>query len=90
MKANNKSKIVFGLSILTAVFWCLVQFVDVYHFAVSGALFEMLWLPMIASLFILPVFSLVFLVKEKFSPKSLYLYSLLVILAAAVVLFLRN
>ena len=90
MTTNNKSKIVFGLSTFTAIFWCVVQFVDVYHFAVSGAIFEILWLPMIVALFILPVFSLVFLVKERFNPKSLYLYSLLILLTTAVILFLNN
>ena len=90
MTSNNNAKIVFGLSIFTAIFWCLVQFIDVYHFAISGAIFELLWLPMIASLFILPVISLVFLVKVKFNPKSLYLYSILIILATAVIIFLNN
>ncbi|KYG77155.1 hypothetical protein [Roseivirga echinicomitans] len=84
------AKIIFILSILTAIFWCLGQFVDVYYFAVVGAIFEILWLPMIAMLFVLPIFSLVLWAKEKFNPKSLHLYSFLILLATGLFLMLRN
>jgi len=43
-----------------------------------GTLFEILWLPMLAALFILPVLSFILLVKNKFNPRSLYLYSFIV------------
>ncbi len=78
---NNKyiGKIVLTLSILVSVFWYLVNLIDVYQIAVVGAIFELLWLPMIAMLFILPIFSIVYLVKEKFSVKSFYLYSIIII-----------
>ena len=58
-------KIIFFLSILTAIFWCLAQFVNIYYFAVVGVIFEILWLPVLALLIVLPIISLVFLVKEK-------------------------
>ncbi len=93
MTVINKSKtpkIVFILSILTSVFWCVGQLINVYYFAVVGAIFEIVWLPMIALLIILPILSLIHLVKEKFNLKSLYLYSLLIVLATVLFMIIRN
>ena len=82
-KNSKTAKLVFLLSILVSVFWCLVQVLnDVYRFAVVGALFEILWLPMIGGLFILPIISIIQLVKEKLDRRSLYLYSILIIAVA--------
>ena len=77
-KKFRRSKIVFIASLLTLVISFLAQMVNVYHFAFTGAVFEMLWLPLILLIFILPVISLFFWVTEKFQLKSLYLYSMLI------------
>jgi hypothetical protein len=90
IKISKTSKIVFILSLFTALFWCIGQLVNVYYFAISGAIFEILWLPMLVLLFVLPLFSLTYWVKEKFNLKSLYLYSLLIILSTAVFIYLKN
>ena len=93
MTIINKSKtpiLVLLLSILTSIFWCLAQLVDVYYFSVVGAIFEILWLPMIGLLVFLPIFSLIYLVKEKINLKSLYLYSFLIILTTFLFMILRN
>jgi hypothetical protein len=71
------SKICFILSISILVFWILGKATDVYHFALTGAIFELLWLPMLFMLFVLPVLSLVSLIREKFNLRSLYLYSII-------------
>ena len=76
---SKTSKIIFSLSILASVFWCLSQIINVYSFALLGAIFEILWLPMLAALFFLPIISLVLWVKEKFNVRSLYLYSILIV-----------
>ena len=82
-KNSKTAKLVFLLSILVSVFWCLVQVLnDVYRFAVVGALFEILGLPMIGGLFILPIISIIQIVKEKLERRSLYLYSILIIAVA--------
>jgi hypothetical protein len=93
MTGINKSKapkVVLVLSVMTSIFWCLGQLVDVYYFAVTGAIFEIMWLPMIALIFALPILSLVFLAKEKFSLKSLHLYSFLILLATILLIVSRN
>jgi hypothetical protein len=87
---SKKSKVVFILSIIVSVFWVMGQSFNVYYFAVVGAIFEILWLPMIALLIILPIVSLIYLVKEKFNLKSLFLYSFLILTAAFLYISLRN
>lgn len=90
IKKSKTPKIVFALSVLTSIYWCIGQLVDVYYFAVVGAIFEIMWLPMIASIFVLPILSLVYLAKEKFSLKSLHLYSFLILLATILLIVSRN
>ncbi|MEZ4685923.1 MAG: hypothetical protein R3B47_07595 [Bacteroidia bacterium] len=87
---SKTSKVIFILSLLTAAYWILAQYVDVYRYSIIGVIFEMAWLIMIAGLFVLPLVSLVLLIKEKFSLKSLYLYALLLLLVAGLVMFLKN
>ena len=90
IRYSQTSKIVFILSIFVSVFWFLTYVLDVYHFAITGAVFELLWLPMIIMIFVLPVFSVVQLIKEKFSLKSLYLYSLVIIALLVLFMISRN
>lgn len=85
-----RPKEVFILSILTSVFWCVGTHVNVYYFAVVGGIFEFLWLPMIVLLFVLPILSFFFFVKEKFNLKSLYLYSFLIVLATILFMTLKE
>lgn len=90
IKKSKTPKIVFALSVLTSIYWCIGQLVDVYYFAVVGAIFEIMWLPMITSIFVLPILCLVYLAKEKFSLKSLHLYSFLILLATILLIVSRN
>jgi hypothetical protein len=79
--ANTKiSKIIFLVSILAAIIWILGTTTNVYQFALVGAIFEILWLPLLGVGFILPVISFVLWVKDKFNFKSLHLYSFLILL----------
>lgn len=42
----NLSKIIFLSSLITFVYWLLGNLIPIYKYAVVGALFEILWLPM--------------------------------------------
>ena len=78
---NTKiSKIIFLVSIGAAIIWILGRTTNVYQFALVGAIFEMLWLPLLGVGFILPVISFVLWAKDKFNFKSLHLYSFLILL----------
>jgi hypothetical protein len=83
---TGRSKLVFILSIVVSLFWFPGQVVNVYHFALTGAIFEFLWFPIVATTFILPIVSFIFLVKEKFSLRSFYLYSILIVVTTILVL----
>jgi hypothetical protein len=80
-KNSKTSKVVFILSILSSGFWCFGQLLNVYRFTLVGVLYEILWLPALGILCLMPLFSLLFLVKEKGSIKSLYIYSILISVA---------
>ena len=87
--SNKKASIVvFVLSLIVTLFWLLGNLFDVYQFAVTGALFEILWLPVLALMFILPIIALILFIKDKYSFKSLNLYSLLLVVGTAMVMIL--
>jgi hypothetical protein len=77
---NNStlSKVCFVLSIVVFGFWGTGQIIDVYQHAFVGAIFEMLWLFMLLMLFTMPIIALIFLIKEKFNFRSLYLYTFII------------
>lgn len=89
-KNPKTAKVVFFLSLWVALFWCSVMLVDVYRFALVGAIYEILWLPMLLLIFILPIISLVFWVITKFSLKSPYFYAMLIIALTAVVITVKT
>lgn len=86
-KNSRLSKILFVLSIFVFAYWNIVQIINVYHFAIVGAIYEILWLFMLLGLFGLPIVALVFLIKEKFSFRSLYLYTIIISVFNIILMF---
>jgi hypothetical protein len=86
----KQSEIVLLLSVAASILWILGQLVNVYHFAVTGAIFEMLWLPLLIMLVGLPVFSLIMFIREKANVRSLYFYSILIVVATVLFTVLVN
>lgn len=77
-------KVIFFLTLGAAVFWIVTKFIPVYENKLTGAVYEIIWLPAVLILFVLPVFSFLLWAGEKFRAKSAHLYSIL--LAAAAIL----
>lgn len=77
-KNKKTSLVLLILSLLVFSFWVLSRIVNVYHFAIGGAIFEILWLPMIALTFILPLLSFLNWKKEKFALRSFNLISIII------------
>ncbi len=75
---TKQSKVILVLSLLVTAYWYFGKQLDIYSTKLMGAVFEILWLPMIILLFVLPIVSIGFFVKEKFNIRSFYLYSLLI------------
>jgi hypothetical protein len=79
---SKQSKIALLVSMSAAIFWIAANITDVYHFAAVGAIFEVLWMPVIVITIALPVFAFIFWAKEKFNIRSFYLYTIIIIIAA--------
>jgi hypothetical protein len=77
-KNTSRSKLIFLLSIVVSGYWWLTKGINVYSNAIVGAIFEILWLPVLGMLFLLPIISLVLLVKERVDVRSLYIYSIFI------------
>lgn len=74
---EKKQKTIFALSIAVMLFWVLAHTVDLYQYKVLGAVFEMMWFPMIIMLFLLPVINLTMLLKKSLNLKAFWIYALL-------------
>lgn len=67
----KRNVIVFALTLIVTLYWYLPMLFNVYHFPLVGAIYEILWIFMLAALFTMPVFSFIYWVKNKFNLRSL-------------------
>lgn len=77
-KNSRTGKIFFILSVFVSGYWWMGQVINVYNSALTGAIFEILWLPFLLILFVLPIISLILLLKEKFDVRSFNIYSIII------------
>jgi hypothetical protein len=70
-KVITNKKLIIALSILILLYWLLCKTIDVYKYNILGVLSEILWFPMIAMLFLLPIINTYAIFKNK---NSLFLY----------------
>ena len=84
---TKQSKIIFGISVLTLLLVVVFQSIDIYKYAIVGAVFEMLWLFIVAAVFILPIVAIWGLFKYNFSIKSYYFVTLFISVISLIVLF---
>ena len=61
---TNKKNII-ALSFLILSYWLLCKTIDVYKYTILGVLSEILWFPMIAMLFLLPIINTYAIFKSK-------------------------
>lgn len=87
---STENKILFVVSSSIVIFRLLGSIINVYYFAFTGAVFELLNLPAIAFLFVLPLYSLYVFWKDRFNPRSLALYSALILLGTIVLLITQG
>jgi len=81
------SRVMFLLSVAVFLYYVIIKFIvaDVYKFAFVGAIFELLWLPMLILLVVIPIASVLLLIKN-YSNRGLAVGSILLIAAAIVIL----
>jgi hypothetical protein len=87
VKKYSNSLLLMILNIAVMVFTFLSQTINVYRYTLVGAIFEFLWLPWLVMLFILPILSFIFWMREKYSISSLNLYSFFTGLISILLLF---
>ncbi len=83
-------KVIFAITVFVSLFWWLSQIFDVYYYKLIGIIFEILWLPAIASLFILPIISFIFWKKEKFTWKSYFPFSIILSVITVLTMILKS
>jgi len=69
----NYKTILLIIQVFCGFYWFLVKMVDVYDSVVLGAIFEMLWLPMLTAALTLPIVHLILWIREGGRMKSILL-----------------
>jgi hypothetical protein len=73
------------LTIITLLFWVYSHFFNVYAFKLIGAIYEMLWFPIVLNTFFMPLVTLLFWYRCHFTIISkwlyLFLFSVLILVA---------
>ncbi len=77
-----------ALIFVCLAFWLIVLYTDVYAFALTGAIYEMLWLPMLLVPIFLPPAIIAIWARRKFVRKSAWPY--LLAMSIGLVLFLLS
>lgn len=65
--------ILIASTVVVLAFWVVANIVPVYDSAIAGAIFEILWLPMVLFTLAVPIFALVKWGMNHFNIKSWYL-----------------
>lgn len=86
-KSNKLFKILLLLLLTAMILWIIGQNINVYRYAVVGALFEILWLPMLLTIAVMPFAALYFWYKDQFKTTSKFLYLLLFCVCSVAVLY---
>jgi len=58
-------KLLFFISFFVLAFWLIGKILPIYTFTIVGVVYEILWLPMLLLLFILPVLDIFHLARKK-------------------------
>ncbi len=78
---KKNDKLILLLAILVAAFWILGSQINVYQVKIVGAIFEILWFPMLILFILLPLASIFYMVQNKFKFNNLYWLALIILLA---------
>lgn len=82
-------RILLILSLFSAIYWFVANSINVYQYAIVGALFELTSILMLIVLFVVPILSLYYWYKEKFNLKSLYLYTMVISVITLILLMTK-
>lgn len=80
------NKLMFISGLFALLFCFLTKSWNVYNYSITGAVFELLWLPVMIIVFIGPIFSISLFFKDNYNPRSLALYAAILQLTAMMIL----
>jgi hypothetical protein len=88
IKNNKIVPLVFIVSLVVFAFYFTVytQVIDVYKYAVVGAIYELLWLPMLLSLVLVPLVSAIVFVKQEGKARIYSILAILFIIGSIVIM----
>ncbi len=75
-----------ALSLISLLYWFTALHTNVYNSALKGAVFEILWLPMLTCLIIIPVLAIIILFKKKLRFRILAFCALLISLTTCILI----
>jgi len=87
---SRTSKVFLYLSIAGFTFFLLAQFINFYQVAFIGAVFELLWLPMLAIIFVIPVLSFIYWRGENYNARSLHIIPILILFASIILIYFTS
>jgi hypothetical protein len=89
-KNSKTSKVFLYLCVAGFTLLLLSRSVDFYQVAFFGAVFELLWLPMLVIIFVIPIFSFIFWRTENYNIRSLHTIPILILLASIVLIYFTS
>src|SRR5687768_4104803 len=89
-QSKKTNVVLFLLSLVTFGYWMTSNSINVYQFPITGAMFELLWLPMLAFLLLIPIGAIMTLIKQKALLDSLSFYAGLLIALTVILLLSHN
>jgi hypothetical protein len=85
---NTKRGVVILLAtMLVALFWSTAITNNIYKHVLVGVIYEILWLPMMLMIILIPLFSILFWRKEQWSFKTTYPYCIIIHSLTVIFLF---
>lgn len=81
--------VIFFVSLLTMIFWILINQINVYDNKFIGIIAEMIWLPLIALIFVLPIMTFVLVSSRKFKNSKIIFLSLAIQVSILIIQFTK-
>lgn len=86
-KPNMPGRLYVILALIMLVYVCWTKSFDVYKYILGGIVYELLWLPMILSLFVIPVLVFLDWRKAKFKSRTFFPLTIIVVIVIAYLVF---
>ena len=80
---------IFFVSLLTMIFWISINQINVYNNKFIGIIAEILWLPFILLIFVLPILTFVLVSSRKFKNSKILFLSLAIQVTTIIIQFTK-